>query len=80
MERQRLDVEQIHQQQDRQQDQLGPLGVVPKEEPQILEDELSLGGGYRAEEPGNGSPHGPADPSLGALLCLGEPGMVEATV
>ena len=37
------DVEDVDHQQHRQQDQLAPLGVVPEEEPHVLEQELALG-------------------------------------
>ena len=78
--RQRLDVEEIHQEQHRQQNKLAPLGVVAEKETQILEDELPLRRRDRAQDPGHRPPDHPAELPFGAFLRLGEAEMVQPPV
>ena len=72
-ERQRADVEDVHQQQHREQDQLAPLGRVAEEHPQVLEQELAP----RHRQPGQRGAHQrapsfwPRQMRVGAFLRLG---------
>ena len=50
VDRQRLDVEDVDQQQHGEQDELAPLGVVAEEQPQVLDDELALGRRHAPEQ------------------------------
>src|SRR6266508_1393068 len=81
MQRQRLNVEEIDDNKDREQDQLAPLRRVAEEELDVLEHELAL----RDRQPAEQRPHRPTpqaapNESLRPLLRLGEPLRVECAV
>ena len=74
MQRQRLHIEEIHDDEDGEQDQLAPLCRVAEEELDVLQDELSLGHRQPAEQRAHRpTPQATANESLRAFLRLGEP-------
>src|SRR6266566_5280593 len=78
MQRQCLNVEQIHDDQHREQDQLTPLRRVPEEQLDVLENEFPFRDRQPAEHGADRpAPQRTANESLGALLRLRESGGIE---
>src|SRR2546425_11685115 len=74
VQRQGLDVEQVHQHKHAQQDELAPLRGVAEEQLDVLDHELALRDRQKAQRRADGSPpDGPPHEPLGGLLGLREP-------
>src|SRR6188768_1244448 len=80
MDRQRLDVEDVDEEQDPEQNQLAPLGVVAEKETEILEHELALGRRQPVEGHTQGTAERPPHLPLASLLRLGIAGQEESAV